>query len=318
MMDGASTNRSFTNMMFDINPRVKLFQFPDVYDFTHSICAIQDIMHVLKRIRNNIESSKLQHEQKKGRLLTLNDSYIVWDYWVECFTFNIQNGFGIHAKLTPEHINLTPASKMRNSLALEVLNNDMLFLMKSFQSTLPDPERLTSAIELLEHTSILVDVFCNCNQPLFSLSDDRFKSLKETLAFFNQWEHDIEESALHKKEKHLLTQETRDDLNSAITGFTSLCQLRLGKGNSINPGFINSDIVENLFGQHRGIRNGLNNNPTLSQYGPSTTAIILGQCSVTNKCNSGKSAAFFSASTPRALNVTRNKMQLQKKRSIRM
>ena len=64
MMDGASTNRSFVNMLFDSNPREKLFQFPDVYDRNHSICAIQDIMHVLKRVRNNIESSKLEHKEK--------------------------------------------------------------------------------------------------------------------------------------------------------------------------------------------------------------------------------------------------------------
>lgn len=139
MMDGASTDRSSVNMLFDSNPREALFS--DVYDINHSICAIQDIMHVLKRVRNNIESSKLEHKQKKGRLLLLNDSYIVWDYWVECFNFNIQNGFGIHAKLSPEHLNLTPASKMRNSLALDVLNKDMLFLMKSYQATLEDPCR---------------------------------------------------------------------------------------------------------------------------------------------------------------------------------
>jgi hypothetical protein len=48
----------------------------------------------------------------------------------------------------------------------------------------------------------------------------------------------------------------------------------------VDPAYFNSDIVENLFGQQRGIRNGLNANPTLKQYGPSNTAIILGQCSV--------------------------------------
>jgi hypothetical protein len=92
----------------------------------------------------------------------------------------------------------------------------------------------------------------------------------------------------------------------------------LGKGNSINPGYFNSDIVENLFGQQRGIPNGLNANPTLKQYGPSNTAIILGQCSVSNKSNSGKSASFFSASVPCALNTVRNKCNSKNKRSLRI
>jgi hypothetical protein len=43
------------------------------------MCAIQDIMHVLKRIRNNIESSKLENQTKPGRYLFFNNHPIVWD-----------------------------------------------------------------------------------------------------------------------------------------------------------------------------------------------------------------------------------------------
>ena len=73
-----------------------------------------------------------------------------------------------------------------------------------------------------------------------------------------------------------------------VEGCNSTLLLKLEHGNSINPGYLNSDLVENLFCQQRGIRNGLNTNPTLLQYGPSNIAIILGQCSVSNKSNSGK------------------------------
>lgn len=157
-------------------------------------------------------------------------------------------------------------------------------------------------------------MFCNSHQPLIFLSDDRFKSLQKTLDFLNKWGKDHEDS--DTKAKNLITKETRDDINSTITGFTSLCMLKLGKGNSIN--FINSDIVENLFGQHRGIRNGLNDNPTLSQYCPATTAIILGQCSISSKCNFGKTAAFYSATTPCALNTIRNKTNKKNRRHLRI
>jgi len=105
----------------------------------------------------------------------------------------------------------------------------------------------------------------------------------------------------------IVTLRWRTAINSSILGFISLCQLVKGGGNSINPGFLNSDLVENFFDQQRGIRNGLNSNPTLAQYGPSNTTIIIGHCSVSNKCNSGKSASFFKATTPCALNKNRNK-----------
>lgn len=318
MADGASTNRAFTNMLFSSNMREQQFKFCDIFNMNHSMCAIQDIMHVLKRIRNNIESSKLENQTKPGRYLFFNNHPIVWDYWIECFNFNFQNGFGIHKKLTEDHFTLTPVSKMRNQLAIDVLDKNMLFLMKSYQATLQDPERLSSAISLLEHTSILTDIFCNSNQPIFSICDSRIESLNNTLKFFNDWEKSIIDSVLYMASKNLITQETRDDINSSGAGFLSLCTLMLGKGNSINPGYFNSDIVENLFGQQRGIRNGLNANPTLKQYGPSNTAIILGQCSVSNKSNSGKSASFFSASVPCALNIVRNKCNSKNKRSLRI
>lgn len=85
MADGASTNRAFTNMLFSSNMREQQFKFCDIFNMNHSMCAIQDIMHVLKRIRNNIESSKLENQTKPGRYLFFNNHPIVWDYWIECF-----------------------------------------------------------------------------------------------------------------------------------------------------------------------------------------------------------------------------------------
>jgi hypothetical protein len=61
----------------------------------------------------------------------------------------LKHQFGIHKKLTEDHFTLTPVSKMRNQLAIDVLDKNMLFLMKSYQATLQDPERLSSAISLM-------------------------------------------------------------------------------------------------------------------------------------------------------------------------
>ncbi|OWF43040.1 hypothetical protein KP79_PYT24941 [Mizuhopecten yessoensis] len=320
MTDGASTNRSFVNMLFpkSHSRRDDSFIFPDVFYREHKICAIQDIMHVLKKIRNNIESSTNENSSKSGRYLVLENEKIVWDHWKECLQFNFQNGFAIHPKLTEEHINLTPASKMRNQLAIDVLNKNMLYLMKSYQATLDNPNRLSSSIKILEHTSTLADIFNDHNRPIATLNDARLKDLEKTVEFFNVWEGNVNKSVTHVAKKKLITWETRDDINSSVTGFLSLCKLMLGKGNTINPGYLNSDLVENLFGQQRGLRNGLNTNPTLKQYGPSNTAIILGQCSVSNKSNSGTTASFFSSTTPCPLNPGRNKAALEKRRSIRI
>lgn len=317
MLDGASTNRSFMNMLMD-NPRQKDFIFPDVFDYTHSICFIQDIMHCLKKVRNNIESSRVENRQQGGRYLVLNGFPILWEHWMECFQFNFQNGFSIHRRLTDEHINLTPASKMRNHLALQVLDKDMLYLMKRYQSTLSDPQSLSSSVSLLEQTSKIVDIFTDKNRPISSVSDNRIITLRENLDFFNTWESDIIRSKDFSEKKNLMTSQTRDDINSSLAGFISLVNLQVKNGHSITPGYMNSDLVENYFCQQRGIRNGLNSNPTLAQYGPAQNAIILGQNSVSSKANSGTAAQLYNAVKPCPLNPNRNKINKSKIRTIRL
>lgn len=81
-------------------------------------------------VKENIESSKGEHKAAPGRYLTVNERPIIWDHWEGCFRFNCQSGFRIHRSLTKEHLVLTPASKMRNKLATDVLSKDMLYLMK--------------------------------------------------------------------------------------------------------------------------------------------------------------------------------------------
>lgn len=305
MFDGATTNRSFMNMLLKDDPRSEKYTAQNIYDSDHQVYVIQDVKHVIKKLRNNIEASKREHKSSAGRYLVLNGKPVVWDHFEEAYQFNLQSGFRIHKKLTKEHLELTSASKMRNKLAEQVLDKDMLFLFKSYQATLDVPERLASTILLLEHTSILVDVFRD-TRPISERTDTRLTQLAAVLSFFNKWEETIHQSKLYTASKHLFPQETRDDLNSCIVGFSSMCSSLLGTGNSITPAYLNSDIVENHFCQQRGTCNGLNTNPTLAQYGPSNTSICLGQVSVSSKSNSTTKASFFSATTPCALNKRRS------------
>jgi len=207
---------------------------------------------------------------------------------------------------------------MRNSLAIEVLNRDMLYLMKLYQATLKKPENLASSIRLLEQTSELVEIFCSRNIPISSLDDKRFEMMNNALNYFKSLKDDVVKSLMLLASKNLMTQETRTYINSALHGIISLSKIMLNGKNSINPGYLNSDIVENLFGQQRGVRTGLNSNPTLAQYGPSNTAIILGQCTVSNKSNSMNKASFFTATTPCPLNTARNKSKKAPRRGIRL
>ena len=289
-LDGASTNRSFIQMHFPDNPRNSSYTTIDQYDQTHSITFMQDCKHALKKIRNSIESSRLENLESGTRCLKYNDKYILWEHFEGAYHFNKRDGFRLNKHLTKDHIELTSSSKMRNNLALQVMDIDMLNLMKQYQASLEDKSKLDSTVTLLEKTSQLVDIFSNINQPICDMNDVRIQKLKDVLDWFNLWENNImSDKSLSKKQKcrSLMTKECRDDLNSCILGFCRIVQNITPTGTVVIPGYINSDIIENVFCQQRGMCHGLATNPTVSQYGPGINAIILSEASISRKSNAG-------------------------------
>ena len=87
--------------------------------------------------------------------------------------------------------------------------------------------------------------------------------------------------------KHLITKETRQDIDSCIYGFISLLTAAEKLKIALIPGYINSDLIENWFCQHRGLRNGFNQNPTLSQISGATNSNIITGSVVSSKGNVG-------------------------------
>lgn len=312
LMDGASTNRSLLKMILGPEaPRPSLTSHSpvstrNVWVCTEKIVFSQDIMHCFKKIRNGVASSRLSHEKDKGRHLILGGNPVVWDHWEEAFAFNNQGGFRIHRKLTKEHIELSSTSKMRNHLATQVLDKDMLYLMKQFQLSLPEGsrQRLDSSIAFLENVSVLVDIFKD-TRALDSLDDDRLVKIRTSLEFFNSWEKSVESSKDGKAAKNLLTQETRDDLNLSVLGFIEVAKAVIAGGHSIVPCYLNSDLVENFFCQQRGIKHGCNTNPNVLQYGPAVNAIILGQMAVSRKSNADSRTLYMKATSYKPLTKSR-------------
>ena len=57
--------------------------------------------------------------------------YILWEHFVNVFEYDQgEMSLSYHEKLTLNHFQLDPASKMRNKLAEDVLDKNMLNLMK--------------------------------------------------------------------------------------------------------------------------------------------------------------------------------------------
>ena len=90
---------------------------------------------------------------------------------VDFFEWDQQNAFKLHRKLKYVYLHLDPQQKMRNFLAEEVLNWDMFHAMKVHQNSFGEKGQiLKGAVELLEQTSKLVDLFRDM-RPIKSLDD---------------------------------------------------------------------------------------------------------------------------------------------------
>lgn len=84
--------------------------------------------HNFKKVRNNIEKS---NESSKPRCLTVGGKKILWSQLVKAYQYDQnQTTLHIHEKLTEQHFQLDPASKMRNQLAEDVLDKRMHYLMQ--------------------------------------------------------------------------------------------------------------------------------------------------------------------------------------------
>jgi hypothetical protein len=261
-----------------------------------------DYSHVMKKLRNNIYSSG----HKGTRLLLLPSvKDIRWQYWIKAFEWDQTNPIQIHKKLKRDHVYLNSESKMKNHLAEEVLDTDMLQLIMEYKiSEGVNGCHLDGVIQLLESTSAIIKVFRD-RRPLNSMSDHRLKELKQAHLWFLTWESAVlgDNNNSVERNKRLISDKSRYDLASCIVGFNELCKQCLLDlpGASIVPSRLNSDVLENEFSQQRGLHNGADTNPNYATYQKTVNNIILGQATVSKNSNAfRKGADPYRFTTPNA------------------
>jgi len=153
-------------------------------------------------------------------------------------------------------------------------------------------------------------------RPIVDMGDIRLRQNMEALVWFQEWERSVsQDTSLSPsvKCKHLMSAQTREDMSSCIIGFDELCRKQLVNNfASIIPGRMNSDAIEDMFCQQRGLYNGANSNPTYSQYSKTLNTIILGQTTISRKSNAGTrhSAEPLNFRTNRPLRPTRKKLRI--------
>ena len=184
-----------------------------------------DIKHTIKKIRNSILSSG----PSGTRLLKFDGHMVVWAQWQDAYQWDRRNPLQIHHRLTHEHVYLDSASKMRNHLAEDVLDANMLQLFfERAESMGSGGASLSGCIALLKQTSRLIAIFHD-PRPISVPSDDRLAQLITIGGWFKDLETTImAETSLSGKAKRamLLSPETREDTESSILGCVSLVEHR--------------------------------------------------------------------------------------------
>ncbi|KAL3854195.1 hypothetical protein ACJMK2_013473 [Sinanodonta woodiana] len=279
-MDGAQSNRSFMHM-HGIKLSSTNLHVTSPVNPGQTVIFTMDYSHVIKKIRNNIMKSGI----KRGRTRNLelpDKNNIQWQMWVDAFNWDKTSPLQIHRALTQVHVYPNAMEKMRNHLAEEVLNDDMLNLMTQYQAS------LSGSIDLLKMIQNFHD-----QRPISQANDMRLHENMEILHWFKRWEETIaiSDDTSTAKSKKLLSRQCIEDLYACILGFDQLCRKAISMSWHITPAQINSDVVENEFCQQRATYNGPNSHPNALQYRRNLNNIILGQSSLSRKGNAATKRA---------------------------
>lgn len=203
----------------------KTMTFDNIFDVTKTqICLIMYYSHVVKKIRNNITKSGTLTTHK--RYLKLGEKIHCVGALVQGLSMGIySNTLKVYQQLTQDHFFFNSQLKMRNKLAEDVLNENMLHLMTCYQRSFGDKgEELQGSIELLQHTSVIKNF--KYARPIISYSDERLDENRKVLEWFCTLEKQNKSlTNINKKEleKSLFSYQTMEDIRSLLMGFDEMC-----------------------------------------------------------------------------------------------
>lgn len=131
LQDGGQENRQFMKAHFRGDPQ--RFKCPHTFDPNRQLMMSQDFSHNIKKLGNSLISSGTV-AGRHTRHLMRNGLPMVWQQWADAVIWDRNtNGRLIHYKVTDTHIFPNGAEKMRNHLAEDMLDGQMLNLMRQYQ-----------------------------------------------------------------------------------------------------------------------------------------------------------------------------------------
>jgi len=270
--DGATSNRRFFHMH---NDDIETYKINNPYSSdSREIFFVSDPPHLLKTVRNCFANS---FAHSKSRTLWF-DNDISWLHVTKLYEQHCElSEFRICPKLTRKHINLTSFSKMRVSLAAQVLSQTVANGLRSVYG-----QSVKSTIEFIEIINKWFDIVNvkhlfegrntrNLNlAPFTNVDDERLHWLEsDFLSYFDKWKVAVNNRSgkftSQQKERMQLSSQTILGLKITSKSIAGIVKTLLKAGASfVLTNHINQDPLEQLFGHCRH-KAGSNDNPNVQQ-----------------------------------------------------
>lgn len=278
--DGASPNRLFYQLHADlVEPDCGdvINYTPNLFAPSRKIYFFSDAPHLLKTTRNCLFNSG---SGKHTRYMWNNDRYMLWDHVAKLYYSDLDSGLHQLPKLTVDHVVLKSYSKMKVSLAAQVLSNTVAKALERHYSS-------GEARETAQLCKMMNDFFDCLNvrsttehlrkrnallAPYRSADDERFNWLQNVfLEYLKSWKSSVEarEGNFSEDEKGrmFLSTQTFYGLKMTVASAIAVTKFLLGEGFEfvLTERFCQDD-VEEYFGFQRA-QGQRSDNPTAAEFG---------------------------------------------------
>ena len=294
--DGAPANRKFFNFHKgldgdageDICYRSVNFYAPDRFT-----SFFADAPHLIKTARNCLYSSG---SGSCVRYMWNDGCHILWQHVSNLYYEDMENGLKLLPRLTYEHVNLTPYSKMRVNLAAQILSASVSAVLKMKGSD--DILGTAKFCEMLDKFFDCLNVRSTTEHirkrkeflaPYTSTGDERFEWLESSLlGYFKSWKESIEKRpgnfTENAKNKMFISRQTHEGIQITAHSLIEATKFLLSEGVEfvLSERFC-QDPVEEFFGNQRKLGR-RSDNPDVYKFGYNNNTIRI-QRSIS--CQSG-------------------------------
>ncbi|XP_071483429.1 uncharacterized protein [Diadema antillarum] len=286
--DGASSNRKFYELCTDASKQHHWTWNPFAKE--RKVFFFSDPPHLIKTVRNNFANSGCH---SNTRNLMFRGQQISWQHIQRVYDWDLSSGSGLRKlyKISSDHLNLTPSSRMRVSLATQVLSATMANALES--QGLEETESTRYIIRMMDLFFDCLNVSSVCAgkkkrkpslEPYRSADDWRFTFLEdEFLSFLHEWETEgklVPGLSRAEKGKLCLSKTTMDGLVMTVKSFTALARELLAEEGVeyLLSEKLSQDPLEEHFGKQRGM-GGRYENPDARQFGSNMQVLqVAGSC----------------------------------------